>query len=345
METKKLRLCMVGFGNVGKEFCRLLERQRNALLMDYNYEVIVTDIATKNRGRLRNTGGINTMEALKWIEERGTFEGMQGYSELDMEELINSTDADAVLELSTLSVMDGQPAIKYISAAMDRKKHVITANKGPIAWCFRNLERLAGDRGIEFLYETTVMDGTPIFNLVRNTLPGCRITSFKGILNTTTNYILCEMEKGGSLEAAVKEAQKRGFAEADPGMDIDGWDAAAKTAALLNVLMKAEVTPMDIQRRGITGITAADIEGAKQRGKCIKLLCEGYLENGKPVGRVYPEEICNSSIFSRIDATSSILSITTDLMGEISIVEHDPEIQQTAYGVYSDLLTLINRIK
>jgi len=341
---KTLKLCMIGFGNVGGEFCRLLEEKKAALLENNNCRVIITEIATKSRGILRNVNGIDTDGALDWIEKKGSFKGHEDYINLNSEEVIKSTTADALLELSTLSVMDGQPAIKHIETAFDRNMHVITANKGPIAWRFKKLDTRAKEENVVFLYETVVMDGTPIFNLVRNTLQGCRVLSFRGILNTTTNYILCEMEKGNSFEEAVKEAQRRGFAEADPSLDVDGWDAAAKTAALMNVLMDAEVTPLDIKREGISGVIAADVLRVKQEGSCIKLICEGFFENGISVGRVYPKEIDESSIYSKIDATSSVLSVTTDLMGEISIVEHDPEIRQTAYGVYSDLLALLGRI-
>ncbi len=198
------------------------------------------------------------------------------------------------------------------------------------------------NRNLQFLYETTVMDGTPIFNLVKYTLPGCRVESFKGILNSTTNFVIEEMEKGNSYDEAIKEAQRRGFAEANPELDIEGWDAAAKTTALANVLMDADLTPLDIQREGIENIEMEDIEKALKDNKKIKLLCEGYRENGKVYGRVKPTLVDKSDLFATVDATSSVLSITTDLMGEVVILERNPEIQQTAYGIYSDLLTLLN---
>jgi homoserine dehydrogenase len=188
------------------------------------------------------------------------------------------------------------------------------------------------------------MDGTPIFNLVGETLHGCKILSIKGILNSTTNFILTEMEAGSSLDDAVIEAQRRGFAEADPSMDLDGWDAAAKTSAIANVILNCTLKPTDIERTGIRAISAEDINKAKEDGKKIKLICEAFIKNDKIVGRVHPVLIPSTEIYSTIDATSSILSITTDLMGEVSIIEKNPEIAQTAYGIYSDLLTLIKRL-
>lgn len=153
--------------------------------------------------------------------------------------------------------------------------------------------------------------------------------------------MLEEMEQGNSYQNAINEAKKRGFAENDLSMDIEAWDSAAKTSALLNVLMDTNINPIEIDRVGISNITLEEIEKAKEKQCKIKLVCEGYIEDNKPKGRVHLVCIDYKDLFSNIDATSSILSITTDLMGEVQIVEKNPEIQQTAYGIYCDLLILI----
>lgn len=342
MVNRKLSVCMVGFGNAGKEFCRMLLEKREEIKDTYNFDVIVTAISTKSKGALYDPVGVDLNRALHEAETEGKF-SQDNPQRVDGStlEIIQKSGADVLVELSTLSIKDGQPAISHIEEAFRNNMHVITANKGPIAWDYKRLKRMANEKNLAFLHETTVMDGTPVFNLVEKTLPGCRVLRFKGILNSTTNFIMEEMEAGSDFETALKEAQRRGFAEANPSMDIDGWDAAAKTAALINVLMDGEVNPMTIDTTGISGITVKDIEEAKKKGGKIKLLCEGYRENGRVKGRVYPAFVDNRDIFSKVDSTTSILSITTDLMGEICIVERNPEIQQTAYGIYSDLLTLI----
>jgi len=124
-------------------------------------------------------------------------------------------------------------------------------------------------------------------------------------------------------------------------MDIEGWDAAAKVTALMNVLMDAGITPKDIVRKGIEGITEKDVRQAESRGKVIKLVCNGRIVDGKPVGSVGPLEIERGDFLASIDGTSSVVSITTDLMGTVSIIEHNPEIEQTAYGIFSDLIRVI----
>lgn len=124
-------------------------------------------------------------------------------------------------------------------------------------------------------------------------------------------------------------------------MDILGWDSAAKVTALVNVLMGAGIKPTDIDRKGIEDITYADIKDAESRGNVIKLLCKGKLLDGKVVGSVKPVELDKNDLLATVAGTSSVVSITTDLMGTVSIVEHDPEIEQTAYGIFSDLLRVL----
>lgn len=337
-----LRLCIVGFGNASREFCRVLNEKGEWIKANYNTNVLVTSISTRSRGALINYDGIDLKKALDDVEKYGKFDNnSKDFSKLDTLSIIAKSKADVMVELSTLSINDGQPAISHIEAAFNNNMNVITANKGPIAWDYARLRDLANSKRLNFLYETTVMDGTPIFNLVKYTLPGCNILGFKGILNSTTNFVLEEMENGLSYEKAVKEAQRRGFAEANPSLDIDGWDAAAKTCALANVLMNADLTPIKIDRKGIGDITLDDVLKAKSQGKKIKLLSEAYIENGKVTAKVYPALFSSDEVFYTIDSTSSILQIKTDLMGELAIIEKAPEILQTAYGIYSDMLNLI----
>ena len=131
--------------------------------------------------------------------------------------------------------------------------------------------------------------------------------------------------------------------EADPSADLEGWDAAAKVTALMNVLMDAGITPLQIDRKGIGGITAEMLKEAEARGKSIKLLCRGWMEDGIPHGKVGPEEVDRKSLMAVIDGTSSVVSIQTDLMGKLSVLEHNPEIEQTAFGIFTDLITMVKR--
>ena len=187
-------------------------------------------------------------------------------------EFIDRARPEVVIELTTLNPATGEPAISHIRAAFARRKHVVTANKGPIAHAYAALAAEAREAGVEFRFESTVMDGAPVFNLARNTLPGCRILGFTGVLNSTTNVVIEALRAGRSLEDGIEEARRIGITEADATYDIDGWDAAAKTAALANVLMDAKVTPLDVDRRGIARLTPEKLLALKAQAKTIRLV-------------------------------------------------------------------------
>lgn len=343
---KTLKIAMLGFGNAGRAFAKILEEKRGEIRERYQCDPVVTVITTKSRGSLVSEGrGIDLRRAWTDIEERGHFDrSLPEYSEITSMEAVETADYDVVLELTPLEIFSGEPAATHLRKAMERGKHAITANKGPIAWAFDELAELAEKQGVYFYYETTVMDGTPIFNLTEETLPLCKVTEVNGILNTTTNFILEELAKGVEYDQVIEEGKRRGFVEADPSMDVDGWDAAAKTTALLNVLMGAGITPDQIDRTGIAGIGRTEIEAAAARGKVIKLMCRGGIKDGAVVGTVKPVEVERGSFWASVDGTTSVVQITTDLMGTLSVVEHNPEIEQTGYGVFSDLLRVIRKL-
>lgn len=330
---KKINLALIGYGNVGKAFVRMLKRREDYIADEYGCTVEITAVSTKRKGSIIEQTGL-------YMEDLDLDKAESSVSAFDV---IDNADYDVLVELTPINIKTGQPAIEHIQRAMRRGKHVITANKGPIAWAYKELKSLAEENNVLFYHEATVMDGAPVYNLMRETLMGCEILEIKGILNATTNYVLKEMENGVSLEAAIKEGQRRGFVEADSSMDIDGWDAAAKLTALMNVLMNADITPVNIQREGIGNITKEQLDKAAKEGKKIKLLCHGKIEGGKAVGSVKPQLVDVDSLYAAINGTASLVTIRTDLMGEISIIEeiYEPEIDQTAYGILSDLFRLL----
>ncbi|MBQ7702967.1 MAG: homoserine dehydrogenase [Firmicutes bacterium] len=332
----RIRIALIGFGNVGRAFRRMLERKKEDIVAEYGIEPVITAICTGSRGGVLRPGGID-VEALS--DECFS-------KDLDAFGIIASGEYDLMIELTPINIMTGQPATDHIRRALKLGKHVITANKGPIAWHYRELRDLAKARGVQFRYEATVMDGAPVYNLVQETLPGCKVTEVKGILNATTNFVLTEMEKGVSFEDAVEEGRRQGFVEADPSMDLDGWDASAKLTALMNVLMDVAITPLDIRRTGIGNITEKDLQDAAAQGKKIKLLCHGRMVDGSPVGTVEPTLVDANDLAAIMDATMSYVTINTDLTGEMTMVEHafEPEIDHTAYGVLSDFLRILKEI-
>ena len=184
------------------------------------------------------------------------------------------------------------------------------------------------------------MDGVPVFNLAREALPAVDVTGFRGVVNSTTNYILTAMEQGRAFGDALAEMQARGIAEADASLDVDGWDAAAKTAALANVLLGANITPHDVERVGISEATAPRAVEARAAGRRLKLVVRGARNGRRVVARVAPESLADDDVLARLEGQQNALVLQTDLLEEIAIVQRGGGLAQTAYALLSDLITI-----
>jgi homoserine dehydrogenase len=334
---------MIGFGNVGQAFAKLLISRREWLRETYGLEVEVLAISTRTRGSLLSSMAIDLVQVVGMLEKGGTLrDSMPGYVDLSPIEILEACDANVMVELTTLNIGSGQPAIDHIRKALSRGMHVVTANKGPLAYAYDELSSLARSRGLQFRFEGTVMDGTPLFNLVERTLLGCEVEGVRGLLNSTSNHVLTEMSRGKSMEDALGDAIRLGVAEADPSLDVDGWDAVAKITVLANVLMGARSNPNKVDRTGIRGISPENVRKAAASGMKYK---RAEKVGGEVKPCVRPELVGSEDLFWSVNGRSSAITLKTDLMGEISIVEHDPSIMQTAYAIYSDMLLIMESLK
>src|SRR6266550_3747965 len=241
----RCRILLVGFGNVGREFERLLLERRSELAKIHGLEAAVVGIVTGRHGSVERARGIDLRKALRLADAGASLEscgrGVHGRSV----EYIRRARADVVIEITPLRIAPRQIGVDHIVAALSSGKHVITANKGPLVYHYRRLKELARTQGLGFRYEGTVMDGAPVFNLFQETLRGIRILSFEGNLN------LSMMERGRTYEDGVKSARRMGLLETDPAMDLDGWDATVKACLLANVLMGGRLRPERVPREGI----------------------------------------------------------------------------------------------
>lgn len=261
-----------------------------------------------------------------------------------VEEFLDRSQPDVAIEITTLAPNTGEPALSHIRAAFQRHLHVITANKGPIAHAYAELAAEAQTAQVEFRFESTVMDGAPVFNTVRNNLPGTTILGFTGVLNSTSKIVVAAMERGLSMAEGIREAQALGVAEADASYDIEGWDSAAKTAALANVLMDARVTPQQVQRSGVESLTTAEAIAAAKSGQTTILVSRGE-RRGKDIHlQVKPERIPQTDLLATAKGTSNLLLFHTDLMGTIGTVSIHPGVEQTAYGLFSDLIDIARSV-
>jgi homoserine dehydrogenase len=333
---KPLRILMIGFGNVGKRLIHLLsdELPDHSGLADLHCQF--TGIFTKHHGYIQNSNSIDLFGVEKHFGKLSSI-----IPDEEILQAISNSEYDVLVELSTLSIeQKGDPAISFVNAALQRGKHVVTANKGPAAFAYHEINELALKNNCRFLCESAVMDGTPVFSSARSGLLGAEIKAVSGILNTTTNLVLSKLENGTSFSEAVQSAQKLGFAEADPSNDLDGWDAAAKTAVLANILMDGSITPFDVRRTGIKDLNNETIANAARNKKRFKLICRAEKSGTNISAKVAPELLPYDHPFASVNGTDSILKIETDLMGPIFIRQENPTLNDTAYGVLNDLLTI-----
>jgi len=336
------RIALLGFGNVGQAFVRLLQRKKDMLLKEYDLSFSVTGIATGHHGMAIDPRGINFGHALKLISIGKNVDELSGKKPISSPlEFIRSCSADVLFENTPVNYTDGQPAVDYLRAALQAGMHAITANKGPVVHAYRELTQLAENSGRRFFFESAVMDGAPIFSLFRESLPAAELHGFSGILNSTTNLILSRMEGGETYEQAITYAQSIGIAETDPSGDIDGWDAAVKVAALVTVLMGIPLKPSQVDRTGIRGLTPEDIGQAIKQAKRWKLVCTARRDGNAVHARVHPELVGEDSPLYGVNGTSSIITFETDVLPQLSIVEGNPGPETTAYGLLADFINAI----
>jgi len=338
------KLALLGFGNVGRALAILLQEKQAELKSRYDLTYSITGLATGRHGAAINPAGIDIDRALDFVRDGKSLEALSLRGPTtDGIEFIDQCEADVLFENTPVNYKDGLPAVDHISRALQRRMHAITANKGPVVHAYRTLVQQASEVQRKFYFESTVMDGAPIFSLFRSSLPGANLRSFKGILNSTTNLILSRMELGESFDAAVNYAQKIGIAETDPSGDIDGWDAAVKVAALVTVLMGIPLKPAEVDRTGIREIQAKDIQEAKEKHSRWKLVCSAECEDGQVSASVSPQMVPSNSPLYQVDGTTSIVQFETDVLGSLSIIESDPGPHTTAYGLLADFLNAVNR--
>ncbi len=336
---REMRLVLLGLGNVGRALARLLADKRHHLEHRYGLAWRVVGVATGSHGIVFAPDGIDLEAACLTVEGGGDLTALSGAEPMDkVASLLRSSQADLLFENTPVNYATGQPAIDHIRTALGLGMHAITANKGPVVHAYRQLTHLAEANGVRFLFESTVMDGAPIFSLWRESLPAARLNGFRGVLNSTTNLILCLMEDGRSFDEAVAHAQDIGIAETDPSGDIDGWDASVKVAALVSVLMDHPMTPDQVERSGIRPLMQDDIRRAAQEGKRWKLVCQAQAHAGQITASVQPTLLASDDPLYQVSGASSAVTFWSDVLGPLTVLEADPGPDTTAYGLLADFV-------
>lgn len=341
-----IALLLVGFGNVARRFVGLLDESR-AALDALDITPVVVGIATRRHGCVYDSAGLDAVGATRMVAEGGTIGPAAKPSTLEWIAQLRSQRAETrvLVETTTLDIRSGQPAISYVRAGFASGAHVITANKGPAAFAYRALAREARAAGVSFLFEGAVMDGIPVFNLVRETLPATTIRGFRGVVNTTTNYILAAMEAGEPFDEALAAMQAAGVAEADPSLDLEGWDAAAKTAALANVFLDADITPHQVRREGVDAAAGVRARAALAAGKRLKLVAAATRSGGTAEASVSLRELGAADPLAILEGEANALELDTWPAGRIVITQRDNGLEKTAYALLTDLITVVKSVR
>ncbi len=333
-----MRLLLIGFGTVGQGLAELLIEKGPRLLKEDGLKITVVGIGDMLKGSVYSAKGVDLKKALKLAKAGKSLSSLPGGFDGDALSLIKKAKADMMIEMTYTDIKTAQPATSHIRAALEKGMHVTTTNKGPLALHFRELKKLADKKKVKFLYEGTVISGTPLLNLARETLAGSNITEIKGILNGTTNYILSKMEEGLGYDEALKKAQELGYAEAVPDADVLGWDALAKVTILANTVFGGSCKPKDFPCKGITEITAEAIKEAKARGKRFKLIGKVWREGRSVKGSVAPEQIDMTHPLAGIMGATNAVTISTDTLGDVTIVGPGAGRIETGYSALIDII-------
>ena len=336
-----MRIILVGYGVVGKGVTTILARRYAEKAANYGFNPKIVAIADVD-GAVIDPRGLSP-EKLEAIKQRGypiSADPEFGFKGMKALEVIESVEAEVVVEVTPVNIQNGEPAISHITSAFKTGKHVVTTNKGPLALAMPALTELAEYNNVFLRFSGTVGGGTPMLEFAKRCLEGDRILSIKGILNGTTNYILTEMSQNHvSFQDALANAQKLGYAEKEPSMDIDGFDTACKVVILANWIMNKKITLKDVDRTGIRDVSLRMLEDAAKRNSTIKLIgsIDGDKATVKPSEIPITHPLCVSGVLNAV-------TFSTEYAAEQTLIGRGAGGIETASAVLRDLLDIRHKL-
>ncbi|MBW8285904.1 MAG: homoserine dehydrogenase [Rhizobium sp.] len=312
-----LKIGIAGLGTVGASLVRILQQRSNELAVSCGRAIQITAVSARSRNKDR---GID-LSGITWFD--------------DPVEMAEKGDIDVFVEL--VGGAEGT-ADQSVRAALARGLHVVTANKALLARHGVELARLAEDKGLLLNYEAAVAGGIPVIKAMRESLTGSHFSRVYGIMNGTCNYILTRMEKEGlTFEACLKEAQRLGYAEADPTFDIEGNDTAHKLSILTTLAFGSQISADDIYLEGISNISIDDIHAARDLGFRIKLLGVAQRTETGIEQRVHPTMVPLDSVIAQVDGVTNAVALESDILGELLMVGPGAGGNATASAVLGDI--------
>ena len=333
-----MRIILCGFGVVGQSLVKLFDSRAEDLYAKYGLKPRVVAVFDSKGSAVDKSG----LDFDKLVNTKKKFGTVKNYANVKNKmtgvEILKNIEADVLIETTASNYKDAEPGMTHITTAMKKGMHVISVNKGPLALAFPSLMELAIYNQVILKFSGTVGGGTPILDYAKNSLRGERITSFDGILNGTTNYILSNMTTGLTFEDALKDAKEKGYVEADESLDLDGLDAAAKLVILANWVMGIKVTMPDIDCTGIRKVTTEDIKRAAKKNCAVKLIASC---NDKLV--VGPKEIPKDDPLC-VNGTLNAIAFTSEHSGTQTIIGRGAGGIETASSILRDLLDIREEI-
>jgi homoserine dehydrogenase len=340
---KTSRVVLVGIGNIGRGCLQILADKGPWLEAHHGIRVEMV-AAVDSSGAALNQDGLDPLEILRIKNSKQGIARYERYGQAGLTALqtLSLAEADLLVELSPTSLKHGEPGLSAIAWALEHGMDVVTANKGPLVLAYPRLTGLAASSGRQLLFSGAVAGGLPTVNIGRRDLIAARIQRVEGIFNTTTNYILCRMaESGLSFDEALCEAQQAGVAEADPTLDIDGWDATNKLIIVANSVLGMPATLKDVAVQGIRGITREQLLAATAQGKAIKLLATAEPDGKRYKLAVRPTELSLDHPLAQLTRWQMGVVYTSDINGTIIAVIEEEGTLATAGAVVRDVVNVI----
>ena len=337
-----MNLAITGLGNVGRRLLELIDRKRDILRTRLNLELVVAGICDSS-GAIIDPQGLNLAEVIAVKERRNGVATLSGaVAGMTPASFVQSVQADILVELTLTDLKNGEPGLSVIRTALRRKMNVVTANKGPLVLAYAELSALAKSNGVKLLHSATVTGGLPTLNIGARDLCVASIEKVEGVLNGTTNYILTRMAEGESFAEALKHAQDAGNAEADPSLDVDGWDAACKLVIIANAVLRRTTTLSDVIVEGIGGVTPEQLKLATSRNQVVKLIALAQRKDNDYQFSVRPTTLERSHPLAAVGADMMAVIYQTDINGTIFISSEEEDPYPTAAAVLRDIVHVAN---
>lgn len=332
---------LIGFGGVGQAFVKLLVEKKKYIFEKYNLDLKVKYIL-KSDGGISKSNGIDLEELAEFINKKKSIkEHILWKENLKFEEIIQNNDVDTLVELTSTNIETGEPGLTHIKTALESGINVVTGNKGPIILKYRELKEIADKNSVKLKVGCTTGGALPSINGGLYDVAGSEIQAIEGILNGTTNYILSKMSmEEVSYEEALAQAQKDGIAEANPSLDVLGYDTACKIVILANVLMDANIKLEDIEVKGITEVKLETIKESKKENAKLKLIGRVYREDNMVKAYVRPIKIKEDHLLYFVDYKNKGILFKTDSLGDISIIGGASGTRNAAASILRDLVLI-----